>query len=146
MKIRKQSGCVVYRKVDGEIQILLVQKKESVSWGFPKGGIQDHMDEKESAAKETFEEAGVQGKVGKRLGDYIYKKNGKNQVVFMYPMLVTKEFEQWPEMSWRQRRWFNLQDAKKHIPKKLHRFFEKLDDKTFMEKVIEFFASSFKAS
>lgn len=143
MKIRKQSGCVVYRKIDGEIQILLVQKKESASWGFPKGGVQENMNEKESAAKETFEEAGVQGKVGKRIGEYLYKKNGRNQVVFLYPMLVTKELEQWPEMAWRQRQWFSIEETKKLIPKKLHRFFEKLDDKTFMEKVIEFLFSGF---
>lgn len=143
MKIRKQSGCVVYRKTEGKIEFLLVQKKESNSWGFPKGGVQGTLTEKESAAKETFEEAGVEGRVGKRLGEYLYKKNGRNQIVFMYPMLVTKELDTWPEQSWRQRQWFSEEDAKVIIPKKLHRFLDNIDDKTFMEKVIEKIFSHF---
>lgn len=107
MKIRKQSGCVVFRKNKeiSAIEILLVQKVEGEGWGFPKGGVQKDMTESESAVKETFEEAGVKGKLGKRLGEYIYRKDGKDQIVYLYPMRVNKEFEEWPEMKIRQRKW-----------------------------------------
>lgn len=137
MKIRKQSGCVAYRKNNKEIEVLLVQKVEGEGWGFPKGGIQKHMMERDSAVKETFEEAGVQGKVGKKMGEYIYRKDKKEQIVYLYPMLVTKEFDVWPEMKLRQRRWVSIDDAKLLTNKKLHRFYENLEQKSFFERILD---------
>lgn len=139
MKIRKQSGCVVFRKNKeiSAIEILLVQKVEGEGWGFPKGGVQKDMTESESAVKETFEEAGVKGKLGKRLGEYIYRKDGKDQIVYLYPMRVNKEFEEWPEMKIRQRKWVSVDEAKTLTNKKFHRFYENLEPKGFIQRFIE---------
>lgn len=139
MKIRKQSGCVVFRKNKkiSAIEILLVQKVEGEGWGFPKGGVQKDMTESESAVKETFEEAGVKGKLGKRLGEYIYRKDGKDQIVYLYPMRVNKEFEEWPEMKIRRRKWVSVDEAKILTNKKLHRFYENLEPKGFIQRFIE---------
>jgi 8-oxo-dGTP pyrophosphatase MutT (NUDIX family) len=139
VKIRKQSGCVVYRKNVDKIEILLVQKVEGESWGFPKGGIQKNMTEIDSAAKETFEEAGVQGKIGKLLGEYMYRKNGKEQIVSLYPMKVEKELDNWPEMKIRQRKWVSVDEAKSLTNKKLHRFYDDLgvEEKGFMQRLID---------
>lgn len=139
MKIRKQSGCVVYRKKIDQIEILLVQKVEGEGWGFPKGGVQKNMTESDSAVKETFEEAGIQGKIGKRLGEYIYRKNGKEQVVYLYPMKAEKELDVWPEMKIRKRKWVSVDEAKNLTHKKLHRFYDELgvEEKGFMQRLID---------
>lgn len=139
MKIRKQSGCVVFRKNIDQIEILLVQKVEGEGWGFPKGGVQKNMTESDSAVKETFEEAGVQGKIGKRLGEYIYRKNGKEQIVYLYPMKVEKELDVWPEMKIRKRKWVSVDEAKSLTNKKLHRFYDELgvEEKGFIRRMID---------
>ena len=59
---RLQSGALAYRHAeDGELRILLVSKRRSKQWGIPKGTIAPGLSFGAKAAKEAFEEAGVEG-------------------------------------------------------------------------------------
>lgn len=55
------AGCVVYRFINDVCEILLVKQKQTrVAWGFPKGHVEPGEDWNIAAARETFEETGVE--------------------------------------------------------------------------------------
>lgn len=110
---RKSSGCVVYR-INEELatmEILLVKSRQGKNWVFPKGGVEPDLTSRESAAKEVYEEAGVRGIVGQKLGMYRYVKNDQMQKVTMYAMRYTGEAADWPEEGLRERKWFAVEKA-----------------------------------
>lgn len=110
---RKSSGCVVYRinEEKARMEILLVTSNSGKNWVFPKGGVEPDLSSRESAAKEVYEEAGVIGHVGQKLGKYRYIKNDQMQKVTMYAMRYEGEAKDWPEEHMRERRWFSVDKA-----------------------------------
>jgi 8-oxo-dGTP pyrophosphatase MutT (NUDIX family) len=111
MLTRKSSGCVVFKIDQGQVEILLVTSTSGKEWVFPKGGVEMNLTERASAAKEVYEEAGVLGEVGMKLGTCRYIKNGQIQLVTMFAMQYTGEAEDWPESTKRDRRWFKPRKA-----------------------------------
>ncbi|MNQ24115.1 Diadenosine hexaphosphate hydrolase [compost metagenome] len=111
MLIRKSSGAVVFNIHEGKVEILLVTSSSGKEWVFPKGGVEFDLSARASAAKEVYEEAGVLGNVGRKLGDYRYVKNNQIQEVTMYAMQYTGEADDWPEEHKRQRQWFKPKKA-----------------------------------
>jgi 8-oxo-dGTP pyrophosphatase MutT (NUDIX family) len=71
----------------------------------------------ELAAKEAFEEAGIEGQViGEAIGSYTYLKRLPGEktvecVVDVYPMRVTRLLDKWPEAKQRRREWLTLSQA-----------------------------------
>lgn len=113
---RKSSGCVVYRFNDNnEVEVLLVSNRSGKEWVFPKGGVEPHLTSRDSAIKEVWEEAGVEGQIGEKLGKYRYVKGGVLQKVTMYEMLYLGNTETWPEEDMRVRQWFDLEDSFKKV-------------------------------
>ncbi len=118
MVIFDQSAVIPYRKVDGEIEIMLVTTR-SGNWTIPKGIIEDDLTPQSSAAKEALEEAGISGKVKKKkVGIYTYKKWGGTCTVKVYRMKVKKIYKQWEENNFRTRMWIPLDSVHKFIKKK----------------------------
>lgn len=113
-----QYGVLPYR-VDGEgaLEILLITSKERRRWVIPKGNPIPFFLNYESAAREAFEEAGVEGKVATvPAGTYRYAKRRRAgaaaaAIVTVYPLLVTREAADWPERRERERRWFACAEA-----------------------------------
>lgn len=121
-KIRYQSGCIPYRDVDGVRQVLLVKKlKKGAWWGFTKGGAEKGLTKKENAAKECFEEAGVTGKVTKKIGSFEYVKDNARQIVQMYAMEFRAEAPNWLEKKLRKRKWFTLNEARDKLSREHHK-------------------------
>lgn len=115
----KQSAVIPYRKKEGKIDILLITSRNKGNWIIPKGIIEIGMNAEDSAAKEAMEEAGVVGLVGSELvGRYDYKKWGGTCRVKVFPLLVKKELDKWPEKEMRTRQWFSLKKAIKNVKKK----------------------------
>ena len=71
----------------------------------------------QSAAQEAYEEAGVRGQASPlAVGSYAYDKVGKQGgvrrlTVFVFPLEVTEELEDWPERHERERRWLPAPEA-----------------------------------
>ena len=129
MAVRKQSGCVVFRyDRNFNYEILLVKSSDGKDWVFPKGGVEKDLTAKQSAEKETYEEAGVAGRILATLGKYEYRKQGKDQKVTMFSMMYTHDTEDWPERHLRKRKWFKIKEAKKKVPKILRPFLDSLKD------------------
>ncbi|MCG7997156.1 MAG: histidine phosphatase family protein [Candidatus Thiodiazotropha taylori] len=96
-----QSSVIPYRIKDGEPEIMLVRSSKQKHWVVPKGISEPWLTLQASAAKEAFEEAGVEGDVGKQsLGSYKYEKWGSECSVQVYPMQVKRVI---PEDEWEER-------------------------------------------
>jgi phosphohistidine phosphatase len=96
-----QSSVIPYRMRDGQPEILVVMSSKCKHWVVPKGVSDPATSLQASAAKEAFEEAGVEGEVGdEALGSYTYQKWGAACTVQVYPMAVTRIID---ETSWEER-------------------------------------------
>jgi phosphohistidine phosphatase len=96
-----QSSVIPYRMKDSRPEILVVMSSQKKHWVVPKGISDPGMTLQESAAKEAFEEAGVEGEVESLpLGSYTCEKWGAECTVHVYPMTVTHEL---PESAWEER-------------------------------------------
>lgn len=51
-------GGVIFKKVDGKLQVLLVKKPHFTSWDLPKGHKNEDESDKEGALREVAEETG----------------------------------------------------------------------------------------
>ena len=114
-KFVAQSAVIPYRNKKG-LEILLVTSLGTGRWVLPKGHVEDEMTPRESAIKEAFEEAGINGKVpDKKVGDYVYHKDdkidGTTYKVAVYSMRVTYELDIWPEDNRRKREWMSVEKA-----------------------------------
>jgi 8-oxo-dGTP pyrophosphatase MutT (NUDIX family) len=71
---------------------------------------------KQTALRETTEEAGVSGGLVDYPIIHRVKGNGNNsggKTVCFYPILVDVEIKRWPESFMRQRKWVSLEKLKK---------------------------------
>jgi 8-oxo-dGTP pyrophosphatase MutT (NUDIX family) len=111
--VRVQYGALPYRFTpDAALEILLVTTRQSKQWIIPKGWPVKGLRPSKSAAREAFEEAGVRGRVGaKSIGFFAYDKaadaNGirVNCEVRVFPLLVRRQSETWPEIAQRVVQW-----------------------------------------
>jgi 8-oxo-dGTP pyrophosphatase MutT (NUDIX family) len=113
LAVRVQYGALPYRFTpDAALEILLVTTRQSKQWIIPKGWPIKGLRPAKSAAREAFEEAGVRGRVGgKSIGFFAYNKtlDGNrievNCEVRVFPLLVKRQSETWPEIEQRVVQW-----------------------------------------
>ena len=114
-----QSAIIPYRLHNGRIEIMIVSSSNNKHWLVPKGIVEPGMSAEESARKEAYEEAGVEGQVEDFLGSYSLKKWGAKCTVAVYLMRVTHTVSDhdWLEPH-RQRRWLPLDQACQQLQSK----------------------------
>ncbi|KAF8958129.1 hypothetical protein BGZ46_002032 [Entomortierella lignicola] len=119
---RLVAGCVPIDK-QGRRVLLVSSSRREGEWVLPKGGWENDETKESAAARETWEEAGVTGKIVFHLGDFEHKVNkrtGKPEsICIFFEMEVEKVEERWPEMKKRERRWFSFEEAKDKVSKKV---------------------------
>jgi 8-oxo-dGTP pyrophosphatase MutT (NUDIX family) len=111
--IRVQYAALPYRfNQAATLEILLVTSRQSRRWIIPKGWPIKGLRPAKSAAREAFEEAGVRGKIAaKSIGAFNYHKmldeNGIQVPceVKVFPLLVKRQSEAWPESEQRLVQW-----------------------------------------
>jgi 8-oxo-dGTP pyrophosphatase MutT (NUDIX family) len=114
-----QSGALVYRRAaDGGLLILLISKSRSKDWGIPKGRIGVGLSLAQNAAKEAFEEAGVEGVVSANaVGMYRAAKRNAGDAsdlvieVWVYLLEATRRLQHWPEKGKRRIKWVRCGEA-----------------------------------
>src|SRR5437660_4113892 len=57
------AGCVVFRRLDGIVEVALIQPHERKAWALPKGFVEPGEPPEEAAQRETREEAGLFGTI-----------------------------------------------------------------------------------
>ena len=106
-----QSAVLPYRILDGRVEILLVSSRRKKRWVLPKGVVEPGLSAVDSAVKEAWEEAGLEGLAASHaVGTYRYEKWGGVCTVQVFPLQVERLSESWPE-STRDRRWFASEEA-----------------------------------
>jgi 8-oxo-dGTP pyrophosphatase MutT (NUDIX family) len=108
----KQYGAIPFTRDDGTIRVVLVTSAGGC-WIFPKGNFEEEFGKCGTAELESFEEAGVKGKV---LPHPVYRakimiRGGIKARLMLYPLEVQQVFDQWPEDDRRQRRIVTLNEA-----------------------------------
>lgn len=116
-----QHGALCFRETGGRTEILLVTSRDTGRWVLPKGWPMRGRTGAQSALREAFEEAGVEGKlVGEPVGIYSYRKvlgAGSDCLcaVTVHPVRVSTLTDRFPERRERERRWFGIADAAKMV-------------------------------
>jgi 8-oxo-dGTP pyrophosphatase MutT (NUDIX family) len=124
--IRVQYGVLPYRFTEtNALEVLLVTTRQSRRWIIPKGWPIKGLKPAKSAAREAYEEAGIQGNVGaKSIGAFFYKKSidaNRGTVpceVRVFPMIVERQLDTWPEAHQREACWFESAKALSAIKEK----------------------------
>lgn len=112
-----QFGAVCWRRLNGRLDVLLITSRDTGRWVIPKGWPVKGLNGSGSAGREAWEEAGVEGKVGKTcLGLFSYQKALEPDhcvpcVVAIYGLQVEKLSRRYPEQKQRQRKWFAAAEA-----------------------------------
>jgi 8-oxo-dGTP pyrophosphatase MutT (NUDIX family) len=112
--MRVQYGALPYRlKDDASVEVLLVTSRQTKRWIIPKGWPIKGLKPAKAAAREAYEEAGVRGRIaGRSIGLYLYQKRLDDVDAYVpcevrvFPLLVKKQSEEWPESGERTARWF----------------------------------------
>jgi len=105
------------RAGQGEVEVLLVTSRETRRWVLPKGWGKHGEAPRLAAAREAYEESGVEGKVALRaLGHYGYlklMKSGRVRAVrvAVHPLEVVREHAEWPEKDVREKLWASPSEA-----------------------------------
>jgi ADP-ribose pyrophosphatase YjhB (NUDIX family) len=109
-------GAIPFAVRDDRIAIMFVTSQRRGRWILPKGNLRSKESHKTGCKREAFEEAGVKGLFLKHfpmtvvIGKSVSERLDKVAVTY-YPLLVTKQEDDWPEAEKRQRHWALLEDA-----------------------------------
>jgi len=113
----RQFAALPMKEEGDETLVLLVTSRDTGRWVLPKGWAEKRLSGGQLAAKEAFEEAGIEGEViGGSVGSYTYAKGlpgGKFRecLVEVFPMRVSRLLDKWPEAKQRRREWFTFGQA-----------------------------------
>lgn len=115
MNTKFQQVCVIpYQQQGDHITFCLITSRSRGDWIFPKGNIDGYETLQETAQKEAFEEAGLEGEIVADLGAFTYTKRGFVLFTSVQLMKVTHCKETWQEQD-RQRCWVSHAKAQKLI-------------------------------
>lgn len=118
-KARKlaDAGTIPIRRRGNEFELCVVSSRRCKDrFVFPKGKVAQNEKLKQTAIRETTEEAGVSGELIDYPIIHRVKGNGNNsggKTVCFYLILVDVEMKRWPERFMRQRKWVSLEKLKK---------------------------------
>ena len=108
----QQAAAIPIRRRGSDLQVCLIRKRLSGTWGIPKGTVDSGQSHEATALNEAWEEAGVRGRlVGDSLGTYRYEKLGRPLTVMVYAMEVLEHHKDWDEAGIRERRWASSEEA-----------------------------------
>ncbi len=112
-----QAGAIPYTMVRGTPVFLLITSRGTGRWIFPKGSPIKGYELWQVAAREAFEEAGIEGEVETvPIGRYRGFKGSLRTApieVRMFPLRVVRQLDDWPEKESRHRHWVILAEARR---------------------------------
>jgi 8-oxo-dGTP pyrophosphatase MutT (NUDIX family) len=117
-----QYAALPWRRVHGQIEVLLVTTRTTGRWIVPKGWPMPGSKPSECAAREALEEAGVVGEIAAEpVGSFSYEKRRKSGEVLpckveVFPMEVVRQRRSWPEKDSRQTCWCSIDEALTRVP------------------------------
>lgn len=119
---RTQYGAICWRAARHGVEVLLITSRDTGRWVIPKGWPIRDLAPEASAAREAWEEAGVEGAADPHcLGLYSYDKGvGPERrpvpcVVAVYGLHVAHLADRFPEREQRRRKWFSPRKAARKV-------------------------------
>ncbi len=79
IKKRISSGGVIFREINGGVDVILVLVAGKKTWCLPKGLIDKGEDEPTAALREVREETGLNGEIQEKIGHISYWFNMRNE-------------------------------------------------------------------
>ncbi|SPF78218.1 hypothetical protein PRI8871_00811 [Pseudoprimorskyibacter insulae] len=119
--LHKQVAALCYRIRNGRVQILMLTSRDTGRWIVPKGWPHDGLTYAEGAAREAWEEAGVEGRVDVApIGCYSYMKLRDKAPdlpchVDLFPLKVSRLVKKFPEAGERRLKWMGRKKAAKSV-------------------------------
>uniref|UniRef100_A0A158R4C9 diphosphoinositol-polyphosphate diphosphatase n=1 Tax=Syphacia muris TaxID=451379 RepID=A0A158R4C9_9BILA len=112
---RLRAAGICTRLEGSRLQILLVScSKDEHIWVIPGGGIEVNEDEQSAALREVLEEAGVVGKIVKRVGEFKDEERRHRTAVFI--LSVIEELREWEDgYCGRKRQWMTIEEGIKRV-------------------------------
>ncbi|RCK60458.1 Diphosphoinositol polyphosphate phosphohydrolase DDP1 [Candida viswanathii] len=125
------AGCICLNETKDKI-IMISSSKHKDRWIIPKGGNELDETALETAVRETWEEAGVEGIILKELPVVLDSRGNKAPIIkgefdpdvatpksefHFFELQVDHLSTEWPEKSKRQRRWCTYSEAKHELIK-----------------------------
>ncbi len=104
-------------KEGGDLEVLLLTSRDTGRWIIPKGWPGRKLTPRAAAAREAYEEAGIEGTIRppEPIGRYHYAKQmeaGEIRIkVKVFLLHVERQLDAWPEQHERQTRWLSPEDA-----------------------------------
>ncbi len=115
---RQYAALPVRLTEDGKMQVLLLTSRGTRRWVIPKGWPMRKRSPAGAAAREAYEEAGLEGTIAHKtpIGFYHYDKGAddgsKTKVrVAVFLFHVSRQLQAWPEQHERETQWYDPQDA-----------------------------------
>lgn len=112
MEIERSCGAIIFREIEGETRVLLVQHKPG-HWSFPKGHKEQGESDHETAIREVYEETGIRINIlpgFERSSTYAPRPGVLKTVVFFLGAYQSGTLE--PQLSEvRAVRWMGLDEA-----------------------------------
>ncbi|XP_070555838.1 diphosphoinositol polyphosphate phosphohydrolase 1-like isoform X2 [Ptychodera flava] len=108
---RKRAACLCF-KSDAEQEILLVSSSSTPDrWVVPGGGVEPEEDPGVAAMRETVEEAGVKGRLGRCVG--VFENEERKHRTRVFVLVVSEELDSWEDQLHigRERKWFPVDEA-----------------------------------
>ncbi len=113
-RVEQAGGIPVRRDDDGWSVLLVRSRKDPSVWVFPKGHIEPGETAIDTALRETFEEAGIDGDLIGPVGDPQEFHSGREPVRVRYFLIRTRFESESPER--RTKAWFRLDEAGAELP------------------------------
>jgi 8-oxo-dGTP pyrophosphatase MutT (NUDIX family) len=113
----RQVAALCWRRLRGDVEVLLITSRETGRWVIPKGWPIGGLTAPQAAAREAWEEAGVRGQVQSQpLGEFLYDKvtgvaKAKRCNVAVFALEVGELKDRFPEVGQRKRSWFAANEA-----------------------------------
>ena len=125
----RQIAALPWRHGSNGVLIMMITSRETRRWVIPKGWPIENLTAPAAAAREAWEEAGVEGRVDPLcLGYYSYEKILGRQskvtpdpqrsvtcLVAVYPVRVEQLLDVFPEVHQRRRKWFSPTKAARKV-------------------------------
>ena len=95
----KSCGAVIFRRHSGNVEYLLIKNRKGNNWGFPKGHMEMHESERQTAVREVREETGLNIRPldgFRTISEYHPKGRITKQVIFSHTLGGRMEIERLP--------------------------------------------------
>ncbi|XP_074533816.1 nudix (nucleoside diphosphate linked moiety X)-type motif 4a [Halichoeres trimaculatus] len=109
---KRRAACLCFKSEKEDEVLLVSSSRHPDQWIVPGGGVEPEEEPCGAAVRETYEEAGVKGKLGRLLGIFEHNQDRKHRT-YVYTLVVTETLEDWEDSVniGRKRKWFTVDEA-----------------------------------